>query len=110
MVSPPPESKSAASYARAAWRTGYGAPEGIAAPRVEAWFQANVPGAKPPLVFERVAGGRSNLTYRVDDAGGRAFALRRPPLGKRLGSAHDMARERKGSRHLPTRRSRFRRS
>ncbi len=71
------------------------APEGIDAPRVEAWFQANVPGATLPLVFERVAGGRSNLTYRVDDAGGRAFALRRPPLGKRLGSAHDMSREHK---------------
>ena len=29
------------------------------------------------------------------DAAGRRWALRRPPLGKRLGSAHDMAREHK---------------
>ena len=45
--------------------------------------------------FERIAGGHSNLTYRVGDAGGNHWALRRPPLGKRLGSAHDMAREHK---------------
>ena len=52
-----------------------------------------MPGAEPPLAFERIAGGHSNLTYRVTDAGGRRWALRRPPLGKRLGSAHDMGRE-----------------
>jgi aminoglycoside phosphotransferase (APT) family kinase protein len=71
------------------------APEGIDVPRVEAWFESNVPGVELPLTFERIAGGRSNLTYSVRDAGGRAFALRRPPLGKRLGSAHDMSREHK---------------
>jgi aminoglycoside phosphotransferase (APT) family kinase protein len=62
-------------------------------PRVEAWFAENVEGAQPPLAFERVSGGRSNLTYRVVDAAGREWALRRPPLGRRLGSAHDMGRE-----------------
>jgi aminoglycoside phosphotransferase (APT) family kinase protein len=70
-----------------------GTPDGIDAPRVEAWFAANVPAAEPPLDFERIAGGHSNLTYRATDSGGRRWALRRPPLGKRLGSAHDMARE-----------------
>ena len=45
--------------------------------------------------FERISGGHSNLTYRVTDAAGRRWALRRPPLGKRLGSAHDMGREHK---------------
>ncbi len=40
-----------------------------------------------------IAGGRSNLTYSVTDAEGTRWALRRPPLGKRLGSAHDMGRE-----------------
>jgi aminoglycoside phosphotransferase (APT) family kinase protein len=69
------------------------APEGIDRAAVEGWFEANVAGVKPPLSFERIAGGHSNLTYRVTDAGGRRWALRRPPLGKRLGSAHDMARE-----------------
>ena len=43
--------------------------------------------------FERISGGRSNLTYGVTDAAGHRWALRRPPLGKRLGSAHDMGRE-----------------
>jgi len=67
--------------------------EGIDADRLEAWFVENVPGVTPPLSYERISGGRSNLTYAVEDAGGRSWALRRPPLGKRLGSAHDMGRE-----------------
>ena len=58
-----------------------------------AWFEANVEGAQPPLAFERISGGRSNLTFGVADAAGHRWALRRPPLGKRLGSAHDMGRE-----------------
>ena len=40
-----------------------------------------------------IAGGRSNLTFVVDDAAGYRFVLRRPPLGRLLPSAHDMARE-----------------
>jgi aminoglycoside phosphotransferase (APT) family kinase protein len=72
-----------------------GAPDGIDVSGVEAWFALNVPSASPPLRFERIAGGHSNLTFRVSDAGGNRWALRRPPLGKRLGSAHDMAREHK---------------
>src|SRR6478752_5199404 len=70
-----------------------GAPDGIDVDGIEAWFALNVPRASPPLSFERIAGGHSNLTFRVRDAGGNSWALRRPPLGKRLGSAHDMARE-----------------
>ena len=69
------------------------APEGIDQRNLETWFAASVPGTEMPLRFERIAGGRSNLTYEVRDAGGRGFALRRPPLGKRLGSAHDVSRE-----------------
>jgi aminoglycoside phosphotransferase (APT) family kinase protein len=71
------------------------APDGIDPNGVEAWFALNAPSARPPLSFERIAGGHSNLTYRVSDAGGHRWALRRPPLGKRLGSAHDMVREHK---------------
>ena len=70
-----------------------GAPEGIDRSGVEAWFDENVAGAQPPLEFERIAGGRSNLTFGVTDAAGERWALRRPPLGERLGSAHDMGRE-----------------
>ena len=69
------------------------APEGIDRAGVEGWFEANVPEAQPPLSFDRISGGRSNLTFGVRDAAGHAWALRRPPLGKRLGSAHDMGRE-----------------
>ena len=68
-------------------------PDGIDPAAVEAWFEANVEGASPPLAFERISGGRSNLTYGVADSDGRRWALRRPPLGERLASAHDMGRE-----------------
>ncbi len=67
--------------------------EGIDAARVEAWFKTNVGAVAPPLTYRRVSGGRSNLTFEVADAAGRRWALRRPPLGKRLASAHDMSRE-----------------
>jgi aminoglycoside phosphotransferase (APT) family kinase protein len=39
-----------------------------------------------------IAGGRSNLTYRLDMAAG-PVVLRRPPLGHVLPTAHDMSRE-----------------
>jgi len=39
-----------------------------------------------------IAGGKSNLTYRVDSSAG-AVVLRRPPLGHVLPTAHDMVRE-----------------
>jgi aminoglycoside phosphotransferase (APT) family kinase protein len=68
-------------------------PDGIDRTGVEGWFADRVPGAEPPLSFERISGGRSNLTYAVADAAGRRWALRRPPLGKTLSSAHDMGRE-----------------
>jgi aminoglycoside phosphotransferase (APT) family kinase protein len=69
------------------------APDGIDPQPLESWFGENVSGVDLPLRFERIAGGHSNLTYGVTDAAGRKWALRRPPLGKRLGSAHDMGRE-----------------
>ncbi|HEX6688370.1 MAG TPA: phosphotransferase family protein [Solirubrobacterales bacterium] len=71
------------------------APQGIDRAGVETWFEQQVEGVALPLSFERISGGHSNLTYGVSDASGRRWALRRPPLGKRLGSAHDMAREHK---------------
>ncbi len=67
--------------------------EGIDRERVEGWFSEHVPGASPPLEFDRISGGRSNMTFGVTDSKGGRWALRRPPLGKRLGSAHDMGRE-----------------
>ncbi len=67
--------------------------EGIDVERVGKWMSANLGDLVPPLDFALIAGGRSNLTYRVTDAAGRNFALRRPPLSHVLPTAHDMSRE-----------------
>jgi aminoglycoside phosphotransferase (APT) family kinase protein len=94
----PPREYACAAMGDEATGSGEGAvkaPDGIDIAGIEAWFALNAPSASPPLSFERIAGGHSNLTFRVTDAGGNSWALRRPPLGKRLGSAHDMAREHK---------------
>ena len=60
---------------------------------VTAWLEANAGPVTPPLRFSRITGGNSNLTFVVTDAEGRQLVLRRPPLGRVLSSAHDMARE-----------------
>src|SRR3954453_23072819 len=62
-------------------------------PKLEDWFAREVDGAQPPLSFDRISGGRSNLTYGVTDSAGRRRVSRAPPLGRRLASAHDMVRE-----------------
>jgi aminoglycoside phosphotransferase (APT) family kinase protein len=40
-----------------------------------------------------IAGGHSNLTFKLTDARGTKYVLRRPPLSHTLASAHDMGRE-----------------
>jgi len=67
--------------------------EGIHSENVTAWFREHLEGVKPPLSFSLITGGRSNLTYRVEDAAQQVYVLRRPPLGLVLESAHNMARE-----------------
>lgn len=66
---------------------------GIDQERVGAWLDANIEGAKGPYSYDLIAGGRSNLTFKVTDSTGRTMVLRRPPLGHVLATAHDMARE-----------------
>jgi aminoglycoside phosphotransferase (APT) family kinase protein len=73
-------------------RIACGAMEGIDEDRVTAWLAGAI-GAVPPVAFELIAGGRSNLTYRVTDAAGSSCVLRRPPVHHVLPTAHDMARE-----------------
>ena len=73
--------------------TNTNAPAGINAERVGAWLEANVAGATAPFTYTLIAGGHSNLTFKVDDAAGNHFVLRRPPLSHALASAHDMGRE-----------------
>lgn len=56
------------------------------------WFTTTIPDAAPPVSASLITGGRSNLTYEVDD-GSRKYILRRPPLGHVLATAHDVGRE-----------------
>ena len=69
--------------------------EGVDVVAVTAWLADLVENLATPLEFELLAGGHSNLTYRVTDQSGGAYVLRRPPLGHVLQSAHDMGREHK---------------
>ena len=68
-------------------------PAGIALEPVTDWLSARVADVEPPLGVELIAGGHSNLTFRLTDAGGRRWVLRRPPLKQVLATAHDMGRE-----------------
>ena len=74
-------------------------------PTTEAIVEGAEPAVVGPLLAEAmhdprwtrcavalIAGGKSNLTYRVHSAAGEVI-LRRPPLGHILPTAHDMARE-----------------
>lgn len=57
------------------------------------WLDSEQPGLRRgELSGEVIAGGKSNLTYRLTD-GSSTWALRRPPLAHVLPTAHDMARE-----------------
>ena len=57
------------------------------------WLDDQHPGLRSgELSGEVIAGGKSNLTYRVTD-GATTWALRRPPLAHVLPTAHDMVRE-----------------
>jgi aminoglycoside phosphotransferase (APT) family kinase protein len=69
------------------------APKGIDPGPVTAWFETHAAEVRPPLSFELIAGGHSNLTYRVADTAGGRWVLRRPPTGQVLATAHDMGRE-----------------
>jgi aminoglycoside phosphotransferase (APT) family kinase protein len=66
-------------------------------PRLAAWLTAHgVPAAERLPSMHLIAGGRSNLTYRLDfpaPSDPARLVLRRPPLGHVLPTAHDMSRE-----------------
>jgi aminoglycoside phosphotransferase (APT) family kinase protein len=67
---------------------------GIDAAAFGAWLADAHPelAGSGPVAATRLAGGLSNLTYRIDGAA-RPLVLRRPPLGHVLSTAHDMQRE-----------------
>src|SRR3954451_8153033 len=57
------------------------------------WLDDTQPGRRQgPLEGAVIAGGKSNLTYRITD-GTTTWALRRPPHAHVLPTAHDMVRE-----------------
>src|SRR4051794_6660356 len=57
-----------------------------------AWWRKHLDPPAATLTAELIAGGKSNLTYRVSD-GDQTWVVRRPPLGHVLATAHDMTRE-----------------
>jgi aminoglycoside phosphotransferase (APT) family kinase protein len=67
-------------------------PPGLDLDALERHLGPRVGGFAGSLHAEVIPGGRSNLTYVVDD-GERRFVVRRPPLAHVLPTAHDMARE-----------------
>jgi aminoglycoside phosphotransferase (APT) family kinase protein len=67
-------------------------PPGLDLEALAGYLGPRVGGLAGSLRGEVIPGGRSNLTYIVDD-GERRFVVRRPPLAHVLPTAHDMARE-----------------
>ncbi len=68
-------------------------PPGINPATVGPWLDGV--GLEGPYTYDLIAGGKSNLTYRVTTGTGGRYVLRRPPLGNVLATAHDVAREHK---------------
>jgi aminoglycoside phosphotransferase (APT) family kinase protein len=68
-------------------------PPGINGSHVDRWLTDA--GLQGPYTYDLIAGGKSNLTYRVTTNDGGRYVLRRPPLGNVLATAHDVAREHK---------------
>ncbi len=84
-------------------------PAGLRLEPLTKWFGDNIVGcdASQLLKADLLAGGRSNVSYKLTDAIGRSYVLRRPPLGNIMPSAHDMQREYRvltglNSVHFPT--------
>ncbi len=68
--------------------------------RLGSYLLDAIEGLEPgPVVVEQFPSGFSNLTYLVR-VGGRSLVLRRPPLGVRIATAHDMGREYRILSHL----------
>ena len=72
---------------------GSGDLPGLDLAALRGWLDGALPElADGELSASLIAGGRSNLTYAVQDGTNR-WVLRRPPLGHVLPTAHDMGRE-----------------
>src|SRR5215217_6423492 len=67
--------------------------------RLREYLAAHLPGIDAPLTIEQFPAGFSNLTYLLR-AGDRELVLRRPPIGAKIKTAHDMGREYRILSHL----------
>ena len=67
--------------------------------KLRSYFVTHLPEIIGPLVVEQFPAGFSNLTYLVR-AADRELVLRRPPIGAKIKTAHDMAREYRILSHL----------
>ena len=63
------------------------------------YLSARLPDLTTPLVVEQFPSGFSNLTYLLR-SGHRELVLRRPPVGAKIKTAHDMSREYRILSHL----------
>ena len=63
------------------------------------YLSAHLPDLTAPLVVEQFPAGFSNLTYLLR-SGDRELVLRRPPVGAKIKTAHDMSREYRILSHL----------
>lgn len=74
-------------------KTSTTSPPGLDLDQLRGWLHVHAPAlAGEALSARHLSGGKSNFTYEVV-VDGRAFVLRRPPLGEVLPTAHDMGRE-----------------
>lgn len=73
--------------------------EELDATKLSAYLQSRLPELSGELKIEQFPSGFSNLTYLLQ-VGGRELVLRRPPVGAKIKTAHDMAREYRILSHL----------
>ncbi|MGD0277084.1 MAG: phosphotransferase family protein [Syntrophales bacterium] len=66
--------------------------EEVDVPKIEAFLKDSIPGLDGPLEISQFPSGHSNLTYLIK-VGNREMIFRRPPVGRKAKSAHDMGRE-----------------
>ena len=67
--------------------------------KLSTYLLEHIPSLSGPVQVEQFPSGFSNLTYLLR-AGDRELVLRRPPVGAKIKSAHDMGREFKILSHL----------
>ena len=67
--------------------------------RLTSYLKEHLPALEGPVVVEQFPSGFSNLTYLLR-IGQREVVLRRPPVGARIKTAHDMSREYRILSHL----------